>query len=340
MHTQTLHTQSKHMEDFDIAKLPRSQKSYDFYDIAPRPDGGMWRVPVCTITSANPGPTFVVIAGIHGDEYEGPETIANVYQQLTPGQLLKGNLVMVPFFNIPAWESATRSSPIDGLNLARVMPGDPNGSISYRLGYYVTHKFIDPSDMFLDIHSGGVALNICTSIYYYATDNEIGRKTKAAAEAFAAPAVIGSINPQNAVYGCSFRTCWDRNKAGMFTEAHGAGRTLAQEIECFTTGVFNVLKHMGMLAGEPETQRTTHRLIGDNQGGGSFNASVAGYFKPEVRMLDQVTTGQRLGAILDFDGSVLEEYISGRDGFVTNLRGTPRTNVGDNVIGITGGVRV
>ncbi|MCC6455902.1 MAG: succinylglutamate desuccinylase/aspartoacylase family protein [Caldilineaceae bacterium] len=329
-----------HIDEFEIAKLPRSQKAYEMYDVAARPDGGMWRVPVLTITSAQEGPTFVVIAGIHGDEYEGPETIANVYQQLTPDQLKQGNLVMVPFFNIPAWEAGTRTSPIDGLNLARVMPGDPNGSISYRLGYYVTHKFIDPSDMFLDIHSGGVALNICTSIYYYATDNEIGRKTKAAAEAFAAPAVIGSINPQNAVYGCSFRTCWDRNKAGMFTEAHGAGRTLPQEIECFTAGVFNVLKHMEMMEGEPDTHRTTHHLVGDKKGGGSFNASVAGYFKPAVRMMDQVTTGQRLGAILDFSGAVLEEYVSGRDGYVTNLRATPRTSVGDNVIGITGGERL
>ena len=160
------------------------------------------------------------------------------------------------------------------------------------------------------------------------------------ARAFAAPAVIGSANPQNAVYGCSFRTCWDRNKAGMFTEAHGAGRTLPQEIEYFTAGVLNVLKHMGMLAGAPDTHRITHDLRGDEQGGGNFFAGVAGYFKPAVRMLDQVTIGQRLGAVLDFDGSVLEEYISGRDGFVTNLRGVPRTNVGDHLIGITGGVKV
>ena len=329
-----------HIEDFEISKLARSQKTYDLLDVAPRPDGGMWRVPVLTITGAEEGPTFVVIAGIHGDEYEGPETIANVYQQLSPAQITRGNLVMVPFFNLPAWEAGTRTSPVDGLNLARVMPGDPNGSISYRLGYYVTHKFIDPSDMFLDIHSGGVALNICTSIYYYATDNEIGRKTKAAAEAFAAPAIIGSTNPQNAVYGCSFRTCWDRNKAGLFTEAHGAGRTLPQEIESFTTGVLNILKHLEMMAGEVDTHHATHHLVSDDKGGGSFIASVAGYFKPDVRMMDRVSNGQRLGAILDFSGAPLEEYISGRDGYVTNLRGVPRTNVGDHVIGITDGERI
>src|SRR4051812_42247204 len=78
---------SMHIDDFEIARLPRNQKAYEWYDVAARPDGGQWRLPVCTITSAQPGPTFVVIAGIHGDEYEGPETIANVYQKLTPAQL-------------------------------------------------------------------------------------------------------------------------------------------------------------------------------------------------------------------------------------------------------------
>jgi N-alpha-acetyl-L-2,4-diaminobutyrate deacetylase len=325
-----------HINDFEIANLPKGQKLFEWLDVASRPDGGEWRIPLLSITGNEDGPTFVVIAGIHGDEYEGPETIARVYQQIRHEDI-RGKLVMVPFFNLPAYEAGTRTSPVDGLNLARVMPGDPNGSISYRLGYYVTEKFIMPSDLFLDIHSGGVALNICTSIYYYHTDNEIGRKTQAAAEAFAAPAVIGSTNPGAAVYGCSFRTCWDRGKAGMFTEAHGAGRTLPHEIDYFTTGVINVMKHLGMLQGEPTPQRVTHHLVSDDKPGGSFSASIAGYFLPEVKMLEHVTTGQKLGVVQDFSGATLEEFHAGRDGYITMLRGVPRVNVGDALFGITDG---
>lgn len=326
-----------HIRDFNIADLPLGQKRFEWLDVAQRPDGSWWRVPLCTITGQAPGPCFVVIAGIHGDEYEGPETIANVYQQLTPADIQRGKLVMVPFFNLPAWEAGTRTSPVDGLNLARVMPGDPQGSISYQLGYYVTEKFIMPSDLFLDIHSGGVALNICTSIYYYATDDEVGRKTKAAAMAFAAPAVIGSSNPSGAVYGCSFRTCWDRQKPGLFTEAHGAGRTLPQEIACFTTGVVNVLKHLGMMDGEPAPQRITHHLVSDEKSSGPSTASVGGFFKPDVRILDRVQTGQRIGVVQDFSGGVLEEFFAGRDGYVTTLRAVPRVSVGDSLFGITDG---
>jgi predicted deacylase len=308
--------------------------------VAPRSEGGIWRIPLLTITGTAEGPTIVVVAGVHGDEYEGPESMANVYQQVTADQLIKGNLVMVPFFNIPAWESGTRSSPVDGLNLARVMPGNRNGTISERLGYYIVHKFMDHADIYLDIHSGGVQLNIVTSVSYYAVDDELGRITKAAALAFAAPTIMGRHNPPKLVYGSSSYTAYARGIAGIATEAFGSGRTTPSEIEAFTAGIINVMKHLGMMAGEPDTHRTTHHLVGDDKPGGRFSTSVSGYFKPSVRMLDRVTTGQRLGAILDFSGAVLEEFHAGRDGYITFLRGTPRTFVGDPVIGITDGERL
>jgi predicted deacylase len=123
----------------------------------------------------------------------------------------------------------------------------------------------------------------------------------------------------------------------MFTEAHGAGRTLPREIECFTTGVINVMKHLGMMEGAPTPQRVTHHLVSDDKPGGHANASAAGFFRPEVRILERVVTGQRIGVIQDFSGAVLEGFHSGRDGYVTTLRAVPRVSVGDALFGVTDG---
>lgn len=325
------------IQDFNIDDLPRNSKAFDWLDVASRPDGGDWKLPLLYVTGQTEGATLVVIAGVHGDEYEGIETIPRVYRQVTP-EKLRGQLAMVPVCNMPAYEAGTRSSPIDGLNLARVLPGEINGSITQRIGYWVTEKLMLPADFFIDIHSGGVALNIPPSIYYYHTDDEIGRLTREAAEAFAAPVIMGSAEPSKAVYGCSFRTAWDRQIPAMFTEAPGAGRVRPQDIRCFTTGVLNVMKYLDMLAGEPENQPVTHHLISDGKLGGNFSASVAGYFHPEVGLLARVTPGQRLGVIQDFSGEVLEEFVCGRDGFITTLRAVPRVNAGDSVIGITDGI--
>ena len=99
----------------------------------------------------------------------------------------------------------------------------------------------------------------------------------------------------------------------------------------------NVAKHMGMLDGTPVQMPTTHHLVGDGEPGSSYIASVAGYFAPSVALLDKVVVGQGLGVIQDFAGEVLQELVSGRDGFVSTLRAVPRVNEGDALISVLGG---
>ena len=69
------------------------------------------------------------------------------FSQRVEPDALRGSLVMVPICNVPAYESVLRSSPIDGLNLARVFPGDSNGTITQRIAYWITHKLIKPADL-------------------------------------------------------------------------------------------------------------------------------------------------------------------------------------------------
>ena len=108
---------------------------------------------------ATPGPTLLVLGAVHGDEYEGVEAIPAVFRRVAP-DVLRGALLMVPICNVPAYESVLRSSPIDGLNLARVFPGDSNGTITQRIAYWITQKLIKPADLVIDLHSGGVTADL------------------------------------------------------------------------------------------------------------------------------------------------------------------------------------
>ena len=125
--------------EFDLPNLPLGQKTTGWLEVATRADGGVWRLPLLYVTGQRPGPTLVVTAAVHGDEYEGVEAIPQIFQQIAPADL-RGKLVMVPICNMPAYEAATRSSPIDGLNLARVFPGDVNGTITQRIAYWIILK--------------------------------------------------------------------------------------------------------------------------------------------------------------------------------------------------------
>ena len=82
---------------------------------------------------------------------------------------------MVPICNVPAYESVLRSSPIDGLNLARVFPGDSSGTITQRIAYWIAQKLIKPADFVIDLHSGGVTAEIPSLIGFTHSDDELGK---------------------------------------------------------------------------------------------------------------------------------------------------------------------
>ena len=120
------------------------------------PDGGDLWLPVLAAAGQADGPTLTVLAGVHGDEYEGVRAIPQIFRALELAQL-RGRLITVPVCNVPAYRTATRSSPIDGLNLARVFPGDAHGTVTQRIAHMLTEQMIAPASLLIDLHSAGVA---------------------------------------------------------------------------------------------------------------------------------------------------------------------------------------
>ena len=74
------------VEAFDVRDLAHGAKHYLALDIAPLPGGEGLRLPLLAAVGAEPGPTVVVLAGIHGDEYEGPIAISTLrVRSIRPG---------------------------------------------------------------------------------------------------------------------------------------------------------------------------------------------------------------------------------------------------------------
>lgn len=321
-----------HIQDLDIPNLPLNHKGKEYLDIATRADGSMWRLPFLYITGTRKGATLLVTAAVHGDEYEGVESILQVFEQVQPDELA-GTLLMLPISNMPAYESALRSSPIDGLNLARVFPGDKHGTITQRIAYWITEKLLKYTDFFIDLHSGGIAYNIPTLIGYIHSNNDLGQRSRAGAEAFGAPVLWG--HPLPIPPGRSISAATDLNIPSLYTEAPGGGYARPDDVTCFTNGVINVMKHLSMLEGLPDIHPMTHHLLGDGNLDKVISASVAGYFRAEVALLDTVKHGEPLGVIRDFFGQVISEINADRDGVVIMLRRLHRVHVGDGLIHLT-----
>ena len=319
-------------EEIDVSKLSRNTKETSWLKVTRRADGGHWELPFLYVTGPTVGPTLLVLAAVHGDEYEGVEAVPRIFRSLTPGDLC-GTLLMVPICNVPAYGTATRGSTIDGQNLARVFPGDKHGTITEQIAYFLTEKLLKPSDFLIDLHSGGITARIPTLIGYIHSDDERGQRALAGAKAFGVSIMWG--HPLPVPPGRSLTVATNLGIPALYTEAAGGGYARPEDVRCFTNGVLNVMKHLDMLEGEPQLQPVTHHLIGNGNLDEVITTPVAGYFRSEVDLLESVSTGQQLGTICNAFGDILARITSQQSGIVIMLRRIHRVHPGDGLVHVT-----
>jgi predicted deacylase len=277
--------------------------------------------PVLLVRGAEPGPTLVVSANVHGDEYEGVRAIFETFAELAPERMC-GDLLAVPVVNAPAFWSGTRSSPLDGANLARVFPGDPRGTPSERLAWHFGRAIIGRASFYLDLHSGGVKLLMPSMAGYPSTDP----RARAAAEIFGASVLWGhaTVAPGRTVSLAS-----DLGIPWIYTEARGAGRIHQGDLDMMKRGIRNLLRHLHILDEPFETISVRMRLFGDGNTDRGLSASRDGFLMTGVRILDRVAAGQRLGRLVDVMGEALEDYWAPVSGVVGMIREFPVVREGD-----------
>jgi predicted deacylase len=290
-------------------------------------------IPVNILKGTERGSTLVILAGVHGDEYEGIQTIIQIFRDINPSDI-RGTLVMIPVTNVSSFYAGTRTSDIDGQNLARSFPGNPQGSYTSKLAWYIKEVFISKADFLLDLHSGGTHYAMPAMVGYYNDSNsEVGRKSKAAAEAFGMNVIWGheQIGP-----GRTISTALDYEVPWLYTEGYGGKRVKIEEQRQFKLGVYRLLNHLDMLVDphrwikEP-LGKITYRLRGDGNLDNATTAHTDGFFIPSVKLLDTVRTGDEIGVIYDWYGNQLQVVTTNVSGIVMMLRETPFTTAGDGL---------
>lgn len=111
-------------------------------------------VPVATINGNAEGPSLLITAGNDGDEYAG---IAAAYRLIEEFSKLSfaGKLRIIPIVNIPGFENEMSKNPIDQKFPKYIYPGNPSGSASERLRFWIS-EFAESSDFWLDLHGGSL----------------------------------------------------------------------------------------------------------------------------------------------------------------------------------------
>ena len=93
-------------------------------------------VPIASIKGGE-GPSVLLTAGNHGDEYEGQIALLKLIRELDPAAL-HGRVIVMPRLNLPAAAAGRRTSPIDDGNLIDV------ARRCYERHYFVTFALLSP----------------------------------------------------------------------------------------------------------------------------------------------------------------------------------------------------
>jgi len=108
-------------------------------------------VPLFIFRLGDGKPHVFVISGIHGNEQTGVYVAENLIKKLSKMDLC-GSVTIVPIANPPAFRCKSHNSPIDGLDLNRVFPGDREGTVTERLAAEIWEQALQ-ADYIVDLHS-------------------------------------------------------------------------------------------------------------------------------------------------------------------------------------------
>lgn len=180
---------------------------------------------VWQLTGSSSGPTVLITAGIHGDEYEGPAAIARVMQDLE-SKPLAGTVIAIPVCNPMAWNAGARLAPDDEF-------GPEISAIA------------SEADYLIDLHSGGSDYLFLPSAGFY------DERSLEAARHFGLPVLRRLPETQR------------RGKTAIRCEYLGAGQLSREGVEAYRRGMLSCLALWGVLPGEAPLAPQGEAFAGD-----------------------------------------------------------------------------
>lgn len=301
-----MHTGLSHTLDFD-----RDGKTLGHLSIPFSIDRSPYfqvKVPICLVRNGE-GPSVLLMAGNHGDEYEGELSLAKLVRRLDPKRI-KGRVTILPLANVPAGMAAKRCSPLDGGNLNRAFPGDPSGTPTSRLANFLETELFPRHDVIFDIHSGGTSMeHLPTALVERNTDPERHSRGVELMRALGMP--YGFVADNGQASPTSMGAARRAGAIGVSGEFGGGGTATVDTMAITARAIDNLLIALGVVEGpvlgaESKPSAPT-RLLSLSRHSQGLYATRRGWFEPAVKLGDSVNAEQLAGWYHDLERLDLAE---------------------------------
>jgi N2-acetyl-L-2,4-diaminobutanoate deacetylase len=293
---------------YDASKIDFEKPGKHHYHIAFHHDStwGYSLVPLTVINGLKKShvksPGLVVFGGTHGNEWEGQVAVKRLCRDLDPIEI-SGRVILMPQLSESACVANTRISPLDGVNMNRAFPGNPRGSISYRIAHFVKTRIFPQARVVIDVHSGGNegGFALCTSFHSIADPEQRAEMNKVAA-LFDTPFIL--LYSSGMASGLLPEEAEKEGKIAIGGE-FGFGESVnIRGVRHAYEGVKNVLRHYGMLPGDivkiDPGRQSPPRMVDASNLEDYIPAPRTGIWEPVVELGADVRAGELLGRLHDF----------------------------------------
>jgi predicted deacylase len=283
----------------------------------------------CFVWRGAPGPTLLLNAATHGDEYEGPTFLQELVRSWRP-RTLTGTVVVVPVLNENAFLAGRRCSEIDGENLARVFPGKAIGTYTHRIAHLFRTQVLRFADYYVDYHSAGATYEIDPWVGYMMIEDEaVMNRQRRMAQCFDRYWCWGAPG----LPGRTLSAARDHGVAAIYTESRGCGTVAGEDLEVLRRSTTRLFKALGFVPGRvrPAPQPCTRETDDPQEAHLQWQhpAPCPGLVTSVVPVGKQMRKGQVLCSIQPFDGSRQESVNSMRSGRVVFIRRQRSVKKGD-----------
>ncbi|MBW7866815.1 MAG: succinylglutamate desuccinylase/aspartoacylase family protein [Brumimicrobium sp.] len=279
------------------------------------------QIPVIVSHALRKGPTLLLLAGVHGDEINGVETIRRIIKKGW-NKPQYGTVICVPVFNIFGFLNMSREFP-DKKDLNRVFPGSKNGSLASQFAYIFMKKIAPLADVIIDFHTGGAQ-----RYNYPQTRCDFNHPLSVElCKVFNAPLMVNS-----SLISKSIRSACTKLGKGYILFEGGKSHSIDDYIvESGILGAKRVMTHLGIRKFDLKDTDKKSFIVKDSKW---IRAGISGMLYVMIENGKRVKKGDVLAKISDPYGKSERLVKSPSKALIFNVNEMPLVNKGDALFNI------
>lgn len=295
--------------------------------------GAPLALPWLAVRGARPGRTLWLHGQVHGDEINGIVASLRFLHGLNPDEM-SGNVVVTPTGNPQALDARRKRNPFDELDLDQSYPGNAEGLVSERLAQAMFSEIRGVADVLVSLHTMNPLFDARPYAVYKVhpdsrfTEADALRRIAAFAPTLACRQDVSGKGelPGNIAGGLDYQ-CLAAGICAFMLELGRGNLYQPENVAVAEKGFRALAQDLEILEGRsatPDALRTVSRR-------GWVTAAEGGMFVPRKQAGDLVRSGESIGDVYRFDGSVTPIAPFTRDGILIGLRSDPVLHTGERV---------